>query len=190
MPTSPEPGLMNDLPSPERPEVAVTPALVKWFDSKRGFGFVIVPPGKSDIFLHSSVLRRAGIDELQQGEWIDCRIEQKPRGLQVESIICRPEMVAPVNLDPTAARQTNGRVKFYDPVRGYGFIHTDAGDDVFIGAKLLKALGVRPLRVDQPVRVSFVPGEKGLVAETLTFLTADMAKTLSGSANHADPLAG
>jgi CspA family cold shock protein len=39
---------------------------VKFFDFKRGFGF-IEPDGGPDVFLHVSALRAAGINALQEG---------------------------------------------------------------------------------------------------------------------------
>lgn len=45
--------------------------IVKWFNGAQGFGFVNRPNDASDIFIHISVLRKAGIDTLETGMQID-----------------------------------------------------------------------------------------------------------------------
>jgi len=41
--------------------------IVKWFNASHGFGFVNRPDDAADIFIHISVLRKAGIDTLEPG---------------------------------------------------------------------------------------------------------------------------
>ena len=143
-------------------------AMVKWFDSGRGFGFVILP-GSRDALLHSAVLRNSGISDPNQGDVLICRICTGPRGFQViNAMVALPDN----NLNGKHQIQGSltGKVKFYDACRGYGFICSDSGEEVFVGAKLLKKLGLTPLRQDQSVRITVSHGARGLVVETLTFV--------------------
>jgi CspA family cold shock protein len=55
---------------------------VKWFDQVRGFGFVTPDDGGQDVFLHSSVLQRAGKQEVQQGEKVSLEVKDGQRGRQ------------------------------------------------------------------------------------------------------------
>jgi CspA family cold shock protein len=55
---------------------------VKWFDQVRGFGFVTPEDGGQDVFLHSSVLQRAGKQEVQQGEKLNLEVRDGQRGRQ------------------------------------------------------------------------------------------------------------
>jgi len=55
---------------------------VKWFDQVRGFGFVTPEDGGQDVFLHSSVLTRAGRIDLAQGEKVSLDVRDGQRGRQ------------------------------------------------------------------------------------------------------------
>nr|WP_246602519.1 cold shock domain-containing protein [Falsiroseomonas tokyonensis] len=55
---------------------------VKWFDQVRGFGFVTPEDGGQDVFLHSSVLQRAGRADVQQGEKVALDVRDGQRGRQ------------------------------------------------------------------------------------------------------------
>ncbi|MCX8133254.1 MAG: cold shock domain-containing protein [Roseococcus sp.] len=59
---------------------------VKWFDQVRGFGFVTPDDGGQDVFLHSSVLARAGRSDLQQGEKVSLDVRDGQRGRQAVGI--------------------------------------------------------------------------------------------------------
>jgi CspA family cold shock protein len=59
---------------------------VKWFDQVRGFGFVTPDDGGQDVFLHSSVLARAGRNDLQQGEKVSLDVRDGQRGRQAVGI--------------------------------------------------------------------------------------------------------
>jgi CspA family cold shock protein len=59
---------------------------VKWFDQVRGFGFVTPEDGGQDVFLHSSVLQRAGRQDVQQGERVDLEVRDGQRGRQAVNL--------------------------------------------------------------------------------------------------------
>lgn len=41
---------------------------VKWFNSRKGFGFIAPSDGSKDVFVHASALERAGISDLAEGQ--------------------------------------------------------------------------------------------------------------------------
>ncbi len=65
------------------PEV---PATVKWFDSVKGYGFVSVEGESKDLFLHISVVERAGLGQLDQGQAVRVAIVEGRKGAEVGAI--------------------------------------------------------------------------------------------------------
>ncbi len=41
---------------------------VKWFNGKKGFGFIQPEEGGADVFVHISALERAGLNDLREGQ--------------------------------------------------------------------------------------------------------------------------
>ena len=48
---------------------------VKWFDPKKGYGFIQPSEGGKDIFVHISALQDAGIRNLDEGTQLEYEIE-------------------------------------------------------------------------------------------------------------------
>lgn len=60
-----------------------------------------------------------------------------------------------------------GRVKWFNATKGFGFITRDQGDDVFVHYRSIRGEGHRTLREGQQVEFVVVKGEKGLQAEDI-----------------------
>ena len=52
---------------------------VKWFDNKRGFGFIAQSSGK-DVFVHHSAIQGHGYKTLSQGEWVTFDLVDSGKG--------------------------------------------------------------------------------------------------------------
>lgn len=52
---------------------------VKWFNDKKGFGFIEQENG-SDLFVHHSAINAAGFKSLKEGDKVTFEIEQGPKG--------------------------------------------------------------------------------------------------------------
>ena len=59
---------------------------VKWFNETKGFGFVAVDDGGKDVFIHISALKAAGIPRLNDGQPVNMRVVDTPRGREAISI--------------------------------------------------------------------------------------------------------
>jgi cold shock CspA family protein len=49
---------------------------VKWFDARRGFGFITPDLGPCDVFVHASAVSAAGLPELTPGDRLDFELAQ------------------------------------------------------------------------------------------------------------------
>jgi cold shock CspA family protein len=47
---------------------------VKWFNPKKGFGFVVCEDGGKDVFVHISVIERAGLRGLDEGQRLAMKV--------------------------------------------------------------------------------------------------------------------
>jgi CspA family cold shock protein len=62
------------------------------------------------------------------------------------------------------------RVKWFDNVKGYGFIENTAGQDIFVHYKQIAGDGYKTLREGQQVEFELSEGEKGPLAVNVKIL--------------------
>ncbi len=58
----------------------MTIGTVKWFDSKKGFGFILNPEGR-DVFVHFSSIQAEGFRSLKDGEQVEFEQTEGAKGL-------------------------------------------------------------------------------------------------------------
>lgn len=58
---------------------------VKWFNEKKGFGFISQDDG-SDVFVHFSEIQSDGFKTLAEDQEVSFDIKQGPKGLQAENV--------------------------------------------------------------------------------------------------------
>jgi CspA family cold shock protein len=130
-------------------------AHVKWFNPRKGFGFVVPTDGTTEAFLHISALVGIGLQDAPRGAKVVCAIGDGPKGRQVTQVFeVDTESLAP---EPTGEEGKTGEVKWFRPDKGFGFVTPDdGGQDVFVHKSVLERCGLYELgegaRVQMTVR--------------------------------------
>ena len=58
---------------------------VKWFDQKKGYGFITQEDG-DDLFVHYSAINRDGFRTLDEGDEVEFEISEGKKGLQATNV--------------------------------------------------------------------------------------------------------
>ena len=59
---------------------------VKWFNEKKGFGFISRDDG-SDVFVHFSAIKRDGFKSLYEGDEVEFEVTQGLKGAQASNVV-------------------------------------------------------------------------------------------------------
>ena len=178
-----EPQLTEPQPAERQlaePAVPTVSGKVKWYNPDKRYGFVELTDGSGDAFIHASALT-GGISTLHPGETLELRIAHGERGPQVTEIISVDSSTAASSNPPRrvlrersdrpvleASVQEMGTVKWYNAIKGFGFISRDGGGkDVFVHASALARAGITSLNEGQRVYVGIAEGRKGPEAASI-----------------------
>ena len=71
---------------------------------------------------------------------------------------------------------SDGKVKWFNPQKGYGFIVTADGRDIFVHYSSISGDGYKTLAEGDPVTFEIVEGDKGLRAENVIATSAPDTK--------------
>mmetsp|Transcript_10812 Transcript_10812/g.12373 ORF Transcript_10812/g.12373 Transcript_10812/m.12373 type:complete len:118 (-) Transcript_10812:208-561(-) len=64
---------------------------VKWFDSEKGFGFIVPDDGTEDVFVHHSAVKADGFRSLAEGESVEFQTETDAQGRSKASGVTGPD---------------------------------------------------------------------------------------------------
>jgi CspA family cold shock protein len=75
--------------SRERPDPSTATTVegtVKFYNAPKGFGFVVCEDGEKDVFVHASVVERAGLSGLDEGQRLAMQVVNAPKGREAISL--------------------------------------------------------------------------------------------------------
>jgi CspA family cold shock protein len=142
---------------------------VKWFDSTKGYGFVVAEDGEGDILLHANVLRVFGFTSVAEGAEIVLEVQETERGRQAVGVldIVSAEPLLPVSSDHAVPDGASGplepsRVKWFDRVKGFGFVNIyGRAEDVFLHMETLRQYGYGEVVAGDVLAVRVTSGQRG-----------------------------
>ena len=60
---------------------------VKWFNEKKGFGFIQQEGGGPDVFVHFSAIKEEGFKKLAEGEPVTFDVVQDAKGAKAQNVL-------------------------------------------------------------------------------------------------------
>ena len=155
--SGPPGGGFGGAPGMSAPSGPTVDAVVKWFKTDKGFGFVELANGAGDAFLHINALQSAGFENVPPGAKLKVQVGNGAKGAQVVRVFevdtagaaerapQRPAFGGGAGAgggagggfgsprparrapDPSTAVSVGGTVKWFDDAKGFGFVATDDG---------------------------------------------------------------
>jgi CspA family cold shock protein len=70
----------------KRRQLIMPKGKVKWFDRRKGFGFIEAEDG-TDVFVHYSEIKSDGFRSLEENQEVEFEIKKGPKGDQATNVV-------------------------------------------------------------------------------------------------------
>ena len=119
---------------------------VKFFNAQKGFGFIQRDEGGEDIFVHISQVERAGLEGLAEGQELQFNLVDRGGKVSAADLQVVGDVVPVQQRGPQrelTGEKAVGTVKFFNAMKGFGFITRDDGkDDAFVHISAVERSGL------------------------------------------------
>ena len=137
--------------------------VVKFFNSQKGFGFIVRDDGGEDVFVHISAVEQAGITCLAEGQPLEFTLVDRGGRVSATDLKIEGEPLPVTDRGPPRDREgggfgggdrggpqrqltgekASGTVKFFNAMKGFGFISRDDGQpDAFVHISAVERAGM------------------------------------------------
>ena len=136
-------------------EITVKEGELVWHNERKGYGFVKIDD--TEVFLHRSALDRFSLVRLLKGNRVTVSLTVNENGEVTQDLLRVDRPVNPV--PPAASEPADGEmravVKFFNAIRGCGFVTTDdIAEDVFVHSRMLNDCGFHSLVQGQKLLIN------------------------------------
>ena len=147
--------------------------VVKWYSERLGYGFAEVEGEVDEVFIHRTALAQFGLTRLLAEDIVKVTVTDSPRGRIVDVLYGAERLPVDERLIGTApeADEHFARVKFFNALRGYGFIEVEGYDqDIFVHSRIIERNGLPTIYQGQRLLVSVEEGDKSWQVRTIRLL--------------------
>ena len=149
-------------------EIEVREGELMWFDERMGYGFVNI--SDAEVFLYRSTLDRFSLIRLLTGDKVSVFLTTNENGQVIKDLLTvnRPVSPEPPAAAEPAEDEVRAVVKFFNDLRGYGFVTADdLEEDVFVHSRVLNDCGFHSLMQDQKLLVKVDDSGRGPQVQAL-----------------------
>jgi len=124
---------------------------VKFFNGQKGFGFIVRDDSGEDVFVHISAVEQAGLTGLAEGQPLAFTLVDRGGRVSASDLKIEGDALPVAEAPRAPARELTGEkasgvVKFFNPMKGFGFIQRDDGQpDAFVHISAVERAGMTSL---------------------------------------------
>jgi len=160
--------------------------VVKFFNGQKGFGFVVRDDGGEDVFVHISAVEQAGLTGLAEGQPLGFTLVDRGGRISATDLKIEGEPLPVTDRAPPRERddaprgggnagggggreltgeKATGTVKFFNAMKGFGFIQRDDGQpDAFVHISAVERGGMTSLNEGDRLEFELEVDRRGKMA--------------------------